>query len=189
MMMKGMILILAMISFACTTQNPQSVEKESVKVINVSNNPFNKLQKMEEELIKAPYKLTLDIQQSIDNNLDLIVNIEVEAGAFFASPFDNDHLRGHFKISLGEEKNLSMTDLLTETPVSKAVIDQYSNRPTRWVKENTTYVQTLKLNTDKDFEVFGNIKFVIELQCTLEEISFKITKKDGKVSIERNPDC
>jgi hypothetical protein len=182
------ILIWAFFSFAFTGNDYQLTETVKAETIN-RNNTFNNLHRLEDIIVNNPYELTLAVKKGKENSLDLIVNIKLREGAFFASPFSNEHLKGYFNISLGEEKNLSMTELLTENPVSEIVIDEFSNNPTRWVTQNTTYIQNLKIETENDFEVLGKIRFVIEPKCTLEEIPFGISLEDGEIKVIQNPRC
>lgn len=49
-------------------------------------------------------------------------------------------------------------------------------------------MQTINIKSKEDFEVFRRIKFIIEPNCTLEETTFGIISKNGKLKII-SPKC
>lgn len=53
------------------------------------------------------------------------------------------------------------------------------------MRENTTYKQALKVNSETDFKVSGLIQFTIEPRCSLEKIGYK----SGSISVIKLLGC
>ena len=83
-------------------------------------------------------------------------------------------------MDLGDYTNLTFGENIIETPQAVDSYDKFGNQFVKWVKVNTTYLQQLNIKTKENFEVFGRVQFVIEPRCTLEQIPFAISYKDGK---------
>jgi hypothetical protein len=142
-------------------------------------------------ILSEPYKIDIQIKEAGKNEYRLVIKMELQNGAHFVSPNAKRDFTGKFFMDLGSYEHLAFDGTLVETPRSVEEIDPHPfvGGPVNWVRENTTYTQSLKLLSNNDFEVFGRIRFTIEPRCTLEEISFAISYKNGVAKIINNPKC
>ena len=150
-------------------------EKLKTVITTVNNEGLN----ISDEL----YDLQFKIEKTADNKHSLVIAIKLHNGASFISPFETKEFLGKFYMDLGSFKDLSFDENIIETPQAVAEYDGFENAPVIWVKENTTYKQSLNILSENDFEVLGRLKFTIEPRCSLEEIPFGILYKDGKMTI------
>lgn len=131
-----------------------------------------------------PYNLDLAVQQWAGGEVSLMAMLELSPGCFFVSPYSADDYRGYFQVSLDENPNLEMDATFTEHPRSSVRLDPWSKKMAHLVSENTSYTHTLHVKTEEDFEVKGTVLFVIEPQCTAENIPFMIFQRDGKLTVK-----
>lgn len=138
------------------------------------------------ELVKAPYKLNLEIEKVDKDVYDLKIGMELFDGAYYVSPNSKGNFKGIFTVFINDENNLKRVSKLIETPLSVEEFDPHPfvNGNVNWVRRNTTYNQKLKRTSNENFEVFGHIQFTIEPKCTLEKIPFIIINENGNMKIE-----
>ncbi|MCF8277542.1 MAG: hypothetical protein K9J17_12485 [Flavobacteriales bacterium] len=134
-----------------------------------------------------PYRLSLELEALENNQYALTAAMEIDSGCWFASPHSAAHYKGYFSMKLHENNFLLLDSSFLEVPPSALQKDKWMNEMTHVVVENTTYTQTLKVNSTEDFKVLGMIQFVIEPKCTLEQIPFSISNVEGKLSVQKYP--
>lgn len=132
------------------------------------------------------YTLHLALDTAETDSPILVISITLHKGSYYISPNSKGENSGKFFMDLGTTTAIEFKGALLEYPLSKEVFE--NKQRVNWVKENTTYKQALQVKSLQDFEVFGRIKFTIEPRCTLEEIPFGISYKNGKYTIT-NPKC
>ncbi|PKV53117.1 hypothetical protein ATE84_5252 [Aquimarina sp. MAR_2010_214] len=176
-MNKFIIVFIVLLSTGCAKNNP--VGTVTTKATQTDTAKTTTVNKMDD-----PYALALKIDTTDKNEHSLIVSIDLYDKAFFVSPHSNGNFLGRFALSLDETKSLVMKDSIIEFPKSLESYDPFSDRWVNFVKRNTTYTQKLTIDSQKDFEVFGLIKFVIEPRCTMEKVKFVISQRSGVLSIE-----
>lgn len=128
----------------------------------------------------APYQINLQIEHLNKNRYNLVVNMLLNDGAYYVSPYAKKDYKGKFTIIIANNDKLKVDSFLIESPISVA---KYDSSPFDWVKENTTYKQELFVQSKDDFNIDGLIQFTIEPRCTLEKIPFIISQKDGEIKI------
>ena len=133
-----------------------------------------------------PYDIEFQVETLETNQYNLVVNMELGYGSRFISPFSMGEFLGKFNISIEDNAYLVLDSLFTETPSTVEEFDGhlFINDNDKWVRENTSYKHELHLISKDDFEVDGLVKFVIEPQCTLEEIEFTISYQDGQMDVQ-----
>ena len=180
--LKTLLLIILTINWTSYIQ--QSNQK--VEVINIDNTIKTDLF----YLVEEPYNIMIDIETTEKNTTYLVVSMELNNGSHFVSPNAKRHFKGKFYMDLGSYADIDFEGDIIETPLSVEEVDAHPfvNGTINWVRENTTYKQALNIKSKDDFEVFGRIRFTIEPQCTLEEIPFAITYKEGVYKIT-SPKC
>lgn len=129
------------------------------------------------------YSLQFQIETTEENAHNLIISIKLHKGSWYISPFETKEFTGKFYMDLGSYKDLSFGENIIEIPRAVASNDKFGDVLVIRVKENTTYKQALQIKSQDDFEVFGRVRFTIEPRCTLEEIPFAISYKDGVIKI------
>ena len=169
-------------------------------IINVTLHPSNQSSQednniLENEMITVNheyYDLQIKVEK-INNKNNLVVNLKPKNNSFFMSPYEEQEALGKYYMDLGSYINLSFDGCNIESPSSKKEFGPQKfpiefGKDIKWISDETTYSQPLKLETKDDFQVFGRIKFTIEPSCTLEIIPFAIRYKNGKMSVFK-PNC
>ena len=179
-MVKLTILAVTLLSsFYCTSQEQKKPIQETIKIETSSET--NGL-----TIKNDAYTLHLDLDTTITDSPILMVSIELHKGSYYISPNSKGENSGKFYMDLGAITDIEFKGALLESPLSKEVFE--NDQQVNWVRVHTTYKQALQVKSIHDFEVFGRIKFTIEPRCSLEEIPFGISYKDGKYKIT-NPKC
>ncbi|MBG6130255.1 hypothetical protein IWQ47_001662 [Aquimarina sp. EL_43] len=177
-MNKSIIILIVLLSIGCTKNNQNDkVVTETAQTDTAKTATINKMDN--------PYALALKTDTTDKGEQRLIVSIDLYDKSYFVSPHSNGNFLGRFNLSLGETKHLTMKDSIIEFPKSLETYDPWSDGRVNFVKRNTTYTQKLIINSQKDFEVTGLIKFVIEPRCTMEKVKFVISQRSGVLSVEK----
>ncbi|WP_024771441.1 hypothetical protein [Aquimarina macrocephali] len=176
-MNKFIIVFIVLLSAGCTKNNQEgNIEKETFQIDPLKTATVSKMD--------DPYSLALKIDTIDKDEYSLIVSIDLYDKSFFVSPHSNGNFMGRFALSLSETKNLAMKDSIVEFPKALESYDPFSDRQVNFVKRNTTYTQKLTIGSQKDFEVSGWVKFVIEPRCTMEKVKFVISQRSGVLSVK-----
>lgn len=131
------------------------------------------------------FDVNFQIEKSSSDTYTLAIALELEGENFVISPFSKDGVYGPFEISLTENRHLTATGKLQEIPLSIEEHDPIINQPVRFIRQNTTFKQKLKLTSKHDFEVSGRVWFVLEPSCIPYEVDFQIYYSDGKMIIKK----
>jgi hypothetical protein len=168
-------LFLILVSISWTSYNQQS--NQIVEANNIAEPIIVDLPKP----IDEPYNINIDIETTENNTPYLVVSIELNNGSHFVSPNSKRDFKGKFYMDLGSYTNIDFEGDIIETPRSIEEVDlhPFVNGTVNWVRVNTTYKQAFQVKSKDNFEVFGRLRFTIEPRCTLEEIPFAISYKDG----------
>lgn len=186
-MNKSIILLLLFLNFGCTNDNQQAnISKDIAKIEEPKTIITSEVLNITDDL----YNLQIKIETTENNKHNLIVSVKLKNDSYFVSPNAKRDFKGKFYMDFGSYNNIDFDGNIIETPLS---IEEYDPHPfvngyINWVRVNTTYKQPLNMLSDDDFEVFGRLKFTIEPRCTLEEIPFAISCKNGKMKVY-SPKC
>ncbi|PWK19889.1 hypothetical protein [Xanthomarina spongicola] len=182
-------ILLIFISFS--TKSQESGKEIASTEVNLPLNPFETITYKEPYSPHSPYHLDLKIENTETDSKQLVVFITLKGDSYFVSPHAKKDFKGRFSMTLDESSNLATQGHIIEIPQSVEEIDTHHlvDGTVNWVKENTTYKLPLNVNTDKDFEATGAIRFTIEPRCTFEEIPFMISQKSGKLSVKLIGGC
>ena len=177
--------LLLLLSIACATDNQQTQKAPKI-ALNETPGLFIG-PKYTEEL----YDLEFHIDKLKNNEFQLSIAIKLYNGGHYISPHAKRDFSGKFYMDLGSYTNLDFNGVIIENPRSVEITDPhpFTNGTVNWVHVNTTYKQALEIKSQEDFEVFGRVIFTIEPRCTLENIPFVISYKDGKMTVKKNPKC
>jgi len=136
----------------------------------------------------SEYTLHFELEETKDKEHFLIISVELHNNSEFISPYEDKEFKGKFFLNLGTTNNLDFKENIIETPQAVDSYDKFGPQNVKWVKVNTIYRQKLNIKTQEDFKVFGRLQFTIEPRCTLEQIPFSISYKDGKM-VFVDPKC
>lgn len=136
------------------------------------------------------YNLHFQLEKTNDDKHNLVISIELKNGSYYISPNAKRDFTGKFFMDLGSYKDLTFNGDIQETPRSVEEIDPHPfvGGTVNWVRVNTSYKQPLQVKSQGDFVVFGRVIFTIEPRCSLEQIPFAISYKEGKM-IFIDPKC
>jgi hypothetical protein len=133
------------------------------------------------------YTLTMRMEGSAAAGYRLVAHLALDSGSYFVSPYSSDRYQGYFNLSLTDNELLLLDRNFEETPRSFPRPDRWEGGLSHFVHESTSYAYSLHPQTKEDFKVQGMVRFVIEPKCTLEEIPFSVSQKDGVLSVMRYP--
>ena len=182
--MDKLIIVLITLFFNCKSDKKQLALISENKILSKS------------EVIKdfttvndKDYTLHFEIEK-IKNKPVLTISINLHNESYFVSPHAKRDFKGKFYMDLGSYKHLDFEGDIMETPRSVVEFDSHPfvNGVVNWVRVNTTYKQVLQVKSQEDFVVFGRVRFTIEPRCTLEEIPFGISYKNGVMTLI-DPKC
>ncbi len=177
-MNKLIILPVLLLFISCATDKKQSIKTTMIAKVETTKTKTTTILKNVVTITDKAYILQFKIEKT-KNKHNLVIDIKLQKGASFISPFEEKEFSGKFYMDLGDYTNLSFDKKIIETPQAVAEFDGFKKGSVIWVKENTTYIQSLNIKSDEDFEVFGRVQFTIEPRCTFEEIPFALSYSNG----------
>ena len=62
-------------------------------------------------------------------------------------------------------------------------LDTILKEPVRFIRENTTFKQTLRPTSNGDFEVSGLVEFLLEPSCIAYDVTLIISSCNGEMSV------
>lgn len=129
------------------------------------------------------YTIYFSLEKVKEQQHTLVVKMDLHNDSYFVSPNSKRDFKGKFRGDFGSTENIEFYGDFQETPLS---VEEFDTHPfvrgtVNWVREDTTYKQQLRLNTQDNFQVYGRIIFTIEPLCTLEQIPFSLVYEDGEL--------
>jgi hypothetical protein len=128
------------------------------------------------------YTLLLRVDKQKNGEHLMSIQMQLKKDSYFVSPNTKGNFSGRFTIVWDNADFLNRDQALIETPVS---VEEFE-RPVNLVRVNTTYKQSLRVLTNKNFDVSGYLQFTIEPRCTLEKVPFILTYVNGRLSVKTN---
>ena len=185
-MKQFLTLVLYLITLSCSQKDATSNEIaiNNLEKEDSTTTPFllltNEVLTINDEL----YKLQIYVETR-DNIHQLVFNMQLFKNSYFVSPNAKRDFKGKFYYDFGSYENVEYTGKVIETPLSKEIYDShpFTNGLVNWVRVNTSYKQPFYVKVEKEFKVFGTVRFTIEPRCSLEEIPFTLIYKNGKFSV------
>jgi len=189
-MNKLIITFILLISLSCKIDKKQSPKVREIAKLEIPKISIPTVENNEKTIVDELYTFQFKIEKTKNDKHNLVINIKLHNGSYFISPNATRDFSGKFYMDLGSYKDLSFNGNIIETPrtVEEYDIHPFTNGLVNWVRVNTTYTQPLNIQSENDFEVFGRVRFTIEPRCSLEEIPFAISYKNG-VMILIDPKC
>lgn len=187
-MKKIITCLVCVLSFCCIskTENTNDIAANATctTLTNYQNGSFSPFNNFTDN--SDPYSAKLRLQPSYDNRYNLVIDMELNNGAYFVSPNSTRDFKGKFTVTYEKAPHITLIDSLIEYPLTVEEHDDHPfvNGKVNWVRQNTTYTQKIKVKTNEDFTVNGFIQFTIEPRCTLEKIPVVIFQENGKLRFE-----
>jgi hypothetical protein len=129
------------------------------------------------------YTIILRVDKKQNKTYQMDIQMNLKKGSYFVSPNEKENFSGKFTIIFSETEKLIASGTIIETPLSKGEPNNHGGL-VHWVRQNTNYKQTLKVMSNKNFELNGYLQFTIEPRCTLEKIPFILSYTNGKLSVK-----
>lgn len=137
-----------------------------------------------------PYSVDYTITEVDGETFELAVKITPDRGAYLLSAYADPSYSGKLSFTMDNTTSLHYGEKWVESPqVIPSLLPKSNHAKAKMIMTPTTYTRTFKLLKNTDFDVSGALRFVIEPRCTLEEMSFRLSRKEGKLSVESLPDC
>ncbi len=178
--MNNFILVLLFL-FGFNYVNNHQTKATNKNSVKIEEPKANEVINITDEL----YNLQIRIETTQNNKHNLVITMELHNGSHFISPNAKRDFKGKFNVDLGSYDDLTFNGNIIEIPRSVEEFDEhpFTNGLVNWVHVKTTYKQPLYIKSEDNFEVFGRVRFTIEPRCTLEEIPFAISYKNGVMKI------
>lgn len=130
------------------------------------------------------FQITFDVDQRKNGEASLSFEIAIDSGHYFVSPHSEGfHQRLIFSIQ--DTDSLLLDGELIEHPKSLDEYDNLTDKQGKFVRENTTYSQSLIINSPTDFEVTGLIWLGMLPESQPYEVRFIIYNRSGKLVVEK----
>jgi len=186
-MNKLITLLVLLLSFSCANDKQQSNTPKDIAKLEV---PKTTIKSEVLNITDDLYDLQIRIETSENNKQYLVFDMKLHNNSHFISPYAKRDFKGKFNFNLGSYTNLGFEGNVIETPRSIEEVDEHPfvRGTVNWVRVNTTYKQRLNIKINEDFEVFGRVIFTIEPRCSLEQIPFAISYKNGVMKLF-SPKC
>lgn len=148
---------------------------------NVDSNPS-----CEQFVGERQYDIGFQIEETSRHEKNLHIEMKLYHNSHYVSPNAQRDFKGKFTVSVDDNPYIRLTNNFLETPRSVEEIDPHPfvDGTVNWVRVNTTYDYSLELTSTEDFEVEGQVQFVIEPNCTLEKTRFLIYQEGGFLKVE-----
>lgn len=139
----------------------------------------------------APYEIDFDIDSTENGEYSLVVTMKLAEGSYFVSPYSSDRFSGRFDIATEKSAHLALETSFIESPRSPEEFDPHPfiDGDVNWVRENTSYTHRIRIATEEDFSVHGQVSFTIEPRCTFEEVSFLLSHQNGILTVMKGTGC
>ncbi len=131
----------------------------------------------------ALYSSIIRVDKQQNNEYVLSVQMNLKKDAYFVSPNAKKDFSGKFTIVLSNPEKIVRKGKINESPRSKEELAKGEGL-VNFVRNNTSYQQTLKVLSNENFEIMGHIQFTIEPRCTMEKVPFILSYQDGKLSLK-----
>jgi len=135
-------------------------------------------------------QIDLSINKLDDDIFELQIDMNLFGETWIVSPLAEDYPFGRTKVEFSEHNDLEnnfviFSDSIYENSLSELMTAKNFNKPYGVVNQRTELRQAFKLNSNQDFELRGQLFYILEPICTPNEILFKIVKSGDTVSIVR----
>ena len=120
--------------------------------------------------------------ENTDFNLSIIMKMYGES--WIVSPLEKNYPYGNMSISLNKNEYFKAEGKIIENPMSTLLKNKGWDMPYKVVNGDITFTQKFHLASNEDFEVDGEIFFVLEPICKANQMNFKVMNKSGHLSVE-----
>ncbi len=129
------------------------------------------------------FEVNFDLTQASNKKATLSFEIALDSGYYFVSPH-SEGFHQRLLFSIENTDKLLLQGELMEIPETHEEYDDLSEKQGRFVRENTTYRQSMIIGTQNDFVVSGLIWLVVAPTYQPYEISFILSSRSGHLRIE-----
>lgn len=172
--MKKLIIISLLVFSASCSSKKESIDKSNeLAKTNVANDPI------------GSFEVSFQIDKLAKDQYNLAVALDLDGGAYVISPYSKDDTYLPFSISIPENEYFVANNKLIEKPIAVEEFDSILKTPVKFIREDTSFEQSIRLVGQEDFEVSGLISFLLEPTCIPYDVAFTMVYHNGSMSIEK----
>ncbi|MFK8046177.1 MAG: hypothetical protein AB8B72_11825 [Crocinitomicaceae bacterium] len=120
-------------------------------------------------------QVDLSIKLLNENMAELKIDMSLFGDTWIVSPLEKNYPYGEMRLELQENNFLTVTDSISEKPMSSFISDENVEEPYKVITKQSELIQKIKLKSKQNFEVSGYIFFILEPVCRPYEIYFTIS--------------
>lgn len=173
---------------SCETEEPVGIESES-KDSMLSDDQIDEslIINLNQETEDDSIRVNLNIQKLNENEFNFQIEMQLFGESWIVSPLEEEYPYGCMQIEFDENEKLKLIDAISEKPESKFLSDSNWDKPYRVISDKIVLEQKLKINSEEDIMVKGNIFFVLEPICNPYQIDFALIYESGNLLVEETP--
>jgi len=179
-----LFVLLSSISYSLNLQQAK-IYKNGVTKISTSQDPVNGNKFVVKD---KDYQLLFNIEKDKGEKYFLIITVKLYNNSYYISPNATENATDKLNIGLGSYANITFDGTIIEIPDEFDRVSTTSVADDNYVHIATTYKIPLKINSEKDFEVFGKVEFYLNPRNTYEVAPFAISNKNGVLDLY-SPKC
>ncbi len=167
-------IVLTLLTLSCThsTKENEKVVHEITQAVDTTTP------------IQPGFDLQLDLLQESQDTYSLSAFLTLDSGSYVISPLSDDDFYLSFDIAIPLSTYMTVDKGINENPSTIAEFDSIIEKNVRFVRQNTTFSRNLSLVSTEDFELPGQIQFLLEPQCIPYDVDFSLVHEGGVLRIE-----
>ena len=177
------ILIISLSFYSCneTESKTETVEANNPNVDTIKDDKLfiSELWSEYVEDDSVEIKLLLDLEKT-----SIVTEVELLGGAWIVSPLAEQYPYGKMELSLEENDFVSLDTKITQHPEATVVSDHNTDEPYGIIQNSAVIQQKIKLTSTNDFEVKGELFYLLEPICLPFRIDFILSSKNNELSIQ-----
>lgn len=135
--------------------------------------------------VNKPFEIKFNLEKLSEKEYYLVATLALEEENFTVSPFSADSFYLPLTIHLDRTEQLKPSDNILEIPNSIPEVDPIINKVVRFVRDNTTYKQSLEVLSESDFKTTGFVELLVEPSCVPYYVEFDIIYQNGDLAVEK----
>jgi hypothetical protein len=139
-----------------------------------------------EEDVMADDSIHVELQLEKVNaaSFNLLIHMNLFGDSWIVSPLEKAYPFGEMTIEFDQNDHFVLIDSIIENPNAVYRNDPNWEAQYRVISGKTTLSQKIQLISKEDFDITGQIFFILEPICKPNGLYFKITQKDKKLTVQ-----
>lgn len=127
----------------------------------------------------------LRLEELSNSEFNFQIEMDLFGDSWIVSPLDYDYPYGSLQIEYDKNEHIELVQQIVQSPESKFIDDPNADELYKVISGKTTLEQRIRIVSEEDFIVHGNVFFVLEPICNPYQIDFEFIQESGNLSIER----